>query len=913
MRILAALGFVMLICGAAFSQTGEPLLTSNIEDFRSLLNKTPETANSDNWARLRQAAENSLSANDLRTASLQARKSILIAEKLNDDLQIARSYHQDGRVQIRQLDLAGAAGSFEISAIHFAKTERNPDNRLEAAFLLIDWAFIYANPEFISNEKDLEKALFLLAQAEGVGSSIQDTRGISLKRLASLRIAVCLGISGHRPAQILRLEKLLAEDQTDLQRDPLLFEIYLGLQSAYRAIGSYEDAASYLSLLDQLLTRNPDPRKRLVFLREITDFYTQISFFQKRTKTLDEGILLARQQGDSNRLGQFYSARLLTFLEDREFAGARKYLLLLEELAKVDPFAVNQVDILVGKAVIAGLDGDVEKSHEHFAAAETLVAATGNEWTNRLFLCIWQTRLAVFRKDFQNANQIAENYLRLALERSNRDSLPIIYNFLAQASEGLGDTAAAKANSRLAISFVESKRMVRSAPVSLGIFESLTESYQRLISLYLNDGQIEQAFSVSEQLKARWLGEKITGNPAKKKVVIDRTLERSIVEASEEMLRSPADPLLKAKLTELEQRSIFAETEPDRRVPTDSAKNVEPDSLNESLILSPIGSKTAVISYVFTADDQLQAFVWYRGKRIFSRKLALNRTEADELARQTRDKIRGFLFFKQDGKKIFDLFLKPLEIPAEIEHLVIVPDRSIWQIPFQAISNDGRSYLIEKKQISYAPSVSILLEQLRHPEPQRKSFQVFANAEYENFFLKHVDTEAADLAKLFKGQVYFKAGIKDFLKTADQSDIVHFSMHAELDPAEPFRSFLAFQPTDVNRGRLTVEDLLNIPLRTGSMAFLASCETGKVMTGEGLVSLSWAMMGSGASTVISAQWEANDRSTGVFTRTFYRNLQKGLSAAEALRRTSEEMIKSGNSTLSEPYYWAEFSLSGDYR
>ena len=67
--------------------------------------------------------------------------------------------------------------------------------------------------------------------------------------------------------------------------------------------------------------------------------------------------------------------------------------------------------------------------------------------------------------------------------------------------------------------------------------------------------------------------------------------------------------------------------------------------------------------------------------------------------------------------------------------------------------------------------------------------------------------------------------------------------------------------------------------------------------------------------VIPAQWDANDQSTSGFTRTFYKNMPQGQSSAEALQKTSVEMIRGGRNPInfSEPYFWAEFTLNGDYR
>jgi CHAT domain-containing protein len=138
-------------------------------------------------------------------------------------------------------------------------------------------------------------------------------------------------------------------------------------------------------------------------------------------------------------------------------------------------------------------------------------------------------------------------------------------------------------------------------------------------------------------------------------------------------------------------------------------------------------------------------------------------------------------------------------------------------------------------------------------------------------------------------------------------------MHAEADNDEAFNSFLAFKPVGKDDGKLTVDELLKMKLKKGSLIFLASCDTNNVFNGEGLVSLAWGMMGAGASTVISAQWEANDESTIKFTQAFYKHYKQGLSAAEAMQKASVEMIRNPNSKMNEPYYWAEFTLNGDYR
>jgi CHAT domain-containing protein len=320
---------------------------------------------------------------------------------------------------------------------------------------------------------------------------------------------------------------------------------------------------------------------------------------------------------------------------------------------------------------------------------------------------------------------------------------------------------------------------------------------------------------------------------------------------------------------------------------------------------------TAVISYFFTLDKKLIAFVWEKDKPLQTVYLPITEDLADVYARKTHEKIKDLIFFKKDGKELYDKLLKPLNISAK--NMVFVPDKSLWKIPFQALSPDGEKYLIETATITYAPSVSILLEQLRSPRPTRKTFQAFASPSYNNQVLQYANAEANSVSELYNSKPILNATVADFEQISDKFGILHFSMHAQVNNDQPLESFLAFKQLGKNDGRLTVEDLLKIKLMKGSLVFLASCDTNNVLNGEGLVSLAWAMIGSGATTVISAQWEANDKSTEIFTRTFYRYYKGGSSSAEALQKASLEMIKNKTTNMHEPYYWADFVLIGDFR
>ena len=320
---------------------------------------------------------------------------------------------------------------------------------------------------------------------------------------------------------------------------------------------------------------------------------------------------------------------------------------------------------------------------------------------------------------------------------------------------------------------------------------------------------------------------------------------------------------------------------------------------------------TAVVSYFFTLDGQLRAYVVENGKPVRVIKLPLSESEVDIMADTTIVKIRDKVFFKNDGKDIYDKLLGPLSIDAG--HIVIVPDKSLWKIPFHALSPDGKSYLIEQRTVSYSPSVSMILNELKQTAPIRKTMQVFANDSLEDRYLAYVNREAAKVGRIYAVRPVIGATRAQFLRSAGESDILHLSMHAQADPEEPLESFLAFKAQGKGSGRITVQDLLSVRLKKQNRAFLASCDTNNVLGGEGLVSIAWALLGSGSSSVISTQWEANDRSTEMFTEAFYKQHRDGGSTAKALQAASIAMIQNKSTGSHEPYYWASFFILGDYR
>jgi CHAT domain-containing protein len=154
-------------------------------------------------------------------------------------------------------------------------------------------------------------------------------------------------------------------------------------------------------------------------------------------------------------------------------------------------------------------------------------------------------------------------------------------------------------------------------------------------------------------------------------------------------------------------------------------------------------------------------------------------------------------------------------------------------------------------------------------------------------------------------------------KELEQYRIVHFATHGLLDNAHPELSGLVLSLVDAEgkatNGFLDLQDVYNLTL-PADLVVLSACETalGKEVSGEGLVGLTRGFMYAGASRVVASLWNVDDVATSELMAEFYKGmLQADLSPAAALRQAQLEMQK--RKRWADPYYWAAFTLQGEWK
>lgn len=98
------------------------------------------------------------------------------------------------------------------------------------------------------------------------------------------------------------------------------------------------------------------------------------------------------------------------------------------------------------------------------------------------------------------------------------------------------------------------------------------------------------------------------------------------------------------------------------------------------------------------------------------------------------------------------------------------------------------------------------------------------------------------------------------------------------------------------------------------MVVLSACETarGRDINGEGMVGLAWSFAAAGVPSVIASTWNVDSAATADFMVDYYRALNDpaDISKSEAIRSSAIKRI--GDAKTRHPFYWAGFSLYGDW-
>ncbi|PLS78525.1 MAG: hypothetical protein CYG59_18020, partial [Chloroflexi bacterium] len=250
---------------------------------------------------------------------------------------------------------------------------------------------------------------------------------------------------------------------------------------------------------------------------------------------------------------------------------------------------------------------------------------------------------------------------------------------------------------------------------------------------------------------------------------------------------------------------------------------------------------------------------------------------------------------------LYDCLLRPLEGLVGCRRLVVVPHCALHYLPFHALYT-GTQYVIEQREVAYAPSARVLQQCLAlPPRPAQRALLLGVPDEQTPL----VRDEVITLAPMFP---YAETLLDEhatqaaLVARAGSADILHLACHAQFRPDNPLFSAIRLADT-----WLTVRDAYSLELSCMLVA-LSACETGMnvVSPGDELVGLARGFFSAGASSLLVSLWTVDDTSTATLMVHFYSQLRSGSSPSAALRHAQCALIQD----LPHPFFWSPFVLMG---
>lgn len=538
----------------------------------------------------------------------------------------------------------------------------------------------------------------------------------------------------------------------------------------------------------------------------------------------------------------------------------------------------------------------------------------------------------------------AEPHMDAALRLASHLSLPHLHYRLNQRLGRVrmlqGRHAEARALLTSAIDQIEQLRgTLAHEAMRTSFLHDKATVYEDLVALLLEPGDtagIRAAFGIAERAKSRALVDMLAGVVETRLALADddalaarlATLQADLNAIYNELLGTTSEPASSQRRASLHTSASELELEISRLRLQAAAAMSAHDLLAAPLQLDQIEARLPadllLLAY-HCIGDEIIAFVCAGGRVLVARALGSVGTTQRLIQRLGTqwDRFRaGHAFIEQHIRQLelsaqrvlqalYAELFAPLEpLIAELLpqpaggtplQLAIVRYGPLHQVPMHALF-DGQQYLIDRFEISYAPSATVLaLCQGRAPR-QSGAALIMGVADAS---IPEVIGEVHAVARQLPGAVVRideHATLAALREAAPGCAVLHLACHGLFRVDNPM--FSALKLCD---GWLTAADAIGLDL-TGVLVTLSACETGRGTSvgGDEIVGLTRAFLGAGATTLVVSLWLAQDATTAQLMATWYELLRGPAGPAAALRAAQLRL----RAAYPHPYYWAPFMVVG---
>lgn len=342
-----------------------------------------------------------------------------------------------------------------------------------------------------------------------------------------------------------------------------------------------------------------------------------------------------------------------------------------------------------------------------------------------------------------------------------------------------------------------------------------------------------------------------------------------------------------------------------------SVQGLKPSDFDPAQLQPLLDDQTAIVQFL-PGEQSLHLFLLTR-EGLQRYQSPLGRSQLDALIRKARGQLAQQGPLPQNElAELYRHLIAPLEPQLEGKNqLVIVPSGYLFYLPFAALGReegDGWHYLIERIACVQLGKLSDARLLLRPPRTFQGPVVALGNPDGS---LPAAADECIEIARMFPGSTSVtgqEIKLKD-LRGLSRASYLHLATHAVLNSARPWESYLQLGPSS----RLTMADVHVLPLDSTRLVTLSACQTalGVHLPGQEIASLAETFAAAGATSVLATLWRIPDEPTRDLMIDLYRRLSQGSSLGEALQQAQLQQLRQRD--RAHPYFWASFSLLGDWR
>ena len=723
------------------------------------------------------------------------------------------------------------------------------------------------------------------------------------------------------------LERAVA---TDLVVTQAVIECDIGCLALFQ--GKYDQALDFLERSRRRYSELGMTHESAIAEQELADAYLELNLAPEaaevyaRVAPAFAGLGMRAEQ--ARALANHGRASLLL----GRINEGRELLAVADELYSTEGNEVGAATVALAQAQVYRALGDNAGAAAAAARAEAPLAAAG-AW-ERALLARWvRGEAARAERKHREAQALFESVLRDSEMHALPQIAQRVHCSLGLLAAADGNRAGAEAAFRRAVSLIEDLRALLPSDEFRTAFvgDKLTP-YSELVRLCLEEGgrRIADAFGYVERARSRALAEMLSGaiqvHPKPRDEYEAQLLER-LEEVREELnwfysqINRPSETnfprtpessaALQGAVREREGQLVEIMRHLQQRGGAVLAR-VELPGIQE--LQGRLGAGTALAEY-FILDGEVLAFLVTEDGVEVIRDLG-REDDIVALLERLRFQINSVRFGAPRAPSridqlasrarhylgaLYDLLLRRVEDRIGERRLVVVPHRALHYVPFHALF-DGADYVIERREVCYAPSAAVLSHCLASPVRSIDHALLLGVPDDQ---APRVRNEVEAMKPLFREATTLigeSATIGALGGAAPAADVIHLACHGQFRADNPL--FSALKLAD---GWFSVRDAYRLELNC-TLVVLSACETGvsAVAAGDEIMGLARGFFSAGAPSLVLTLWTVDDEATADLMVMFYERLLAGDGPAAALRWAQRQMLAS----KAHPFFWSPFIVLG---